>query len=84
VLLEAFGNRLRFPAEFAGRGDMSRGGLMLRQVDSGEELTYVPLACGTAARHGKRPPKLEPVKRAKEIEPRTEAAERGSRRGKTL
>ena len=35
------------PAQFAGRGDMSRGGLMLRCVESGEELTYVPIT-GTA------------------------------------
>jgi hypothetical protein len=61
VLLEAFGDRLRFPAEFAGRGDMSRGGLMLRRVESGEELTYVPIA--GAARRGKRPPKLVPVRK---------------------
>jgi hypothetical protein len=60
VLLDAFGDRLRFPAEFAGRGDMSRGGLMLRRVESGEELTYVPIS--GAARRGKRPPKLEPVR----------------------
>ena len=61
VLLEAFGGRLRFPAEFAGRGDMSRGGLMLRRVESGDELTYAPLAgAAPAARHGKRPPKLAP------------------------
>ena len=44
VLLSVLGDRLRFPAEFAGRGDMSRGGLMLRKVDEGEELTYVPIA----------------------------------------
>ena len=31
-LLKIFGERLLFPAEFAGRGDMSRGGLMLRCV----------------------------------------------------
>jgi hypothetical protein len=31
-LLAIFGERLMFPAEFAGRGDMSRGGLMLRCV----------------------------------------------------
>jgi hypothetical protein len=29
-LLEVFGERLLFPAEFVGRGDMSRGGLMVR------------------------------------------------------
>jgi hypothetical protein len=52
VLLEIFGARLRFPAEFAGRGDMSRGGLMLRRVDSGEELTYVRIAGAAEAGAG--------------------------------
>src|SRR5688572_27681101 len=61
ILLDVFGERLRFPVEFAGRGDMSRGGLMLRCVDRGKELTYVPIA--GAKRRGKRPPKLKPVKR---------------------
>lgn len=51
-----FGDRLLFPQEFIGRGDMSRGGLLLRQVRAGEELTYVPL--GGLTRHGPRPPKL--------------------------
>jgi hypothetical protein len=55
-LLGIFGKRLLFPAEFVGRGDMSRGGLMLRCARAGEELTYVPV--GTAVRHGTRPPKL--------------------------
>jgi len=55
-LLESFGEQLFFPAEFIGRGDMSRGGLMLRRVSTGVQLTYVPLA--RAARHGSRPPKL--------------------------
>jgi len=58
-LLKLFGERLLFPAEFAGRGDMSRGGLMLRCARSGEQLTYVPVA--TAQRHGARPPKLPPM-----------------------
>jgi len=58
-LLKIFGERLLFPAEFAGRGDMSRGGLMLRCVHSGVQLNYVPLA--TANRHGARPPKLSPL-----------------------
>lgn len=62
VLAEAFGERLRFPAEFVGRGDMSRGGLMLRQVEAASELTYVRL--GDVARHGARPPKLPPLRRA--------------------
>jgi hypothetical protein len=58
-LLNIFGRQLLFPAEFAGRGDMSRGGLMLRCARSGEQLTYVPVA--TAQRHGARPPKLPPM-----------------------
>lgn len=57
VLLRAFGSRLLFPAEFVGRGDMSRGGLMLRCVAERRELTYVPVA--GAVRRGHRPPKLE-------------------------
>jgi hypothetical protein len=60
VLTEVFGERLRFPIEFVGRGDMSRGGLLLRCVRAGEELTYVPVE--GAVRHGPRPPKLEPIK----------------------
>jgi hypothetical protein len=60
VLTEVFGERLRFPIEFVGRGDMSRGGLLLRCARSGEELTYVPVV--GAVRHGPRPPRLVPVK----------------------
>jgi hypothetical protein len=55
-LLAIFGERLLFPAAFAGRGDMSRGGLLLRAARSGIELEYAPVA--GAARHGPRPPKL--------------------------
>ena len=51
ILLPIFGDRLRFPVAFAGLGDMSRGGLMLRAVRANRELEYVPL---TAPRH--RPP----------------------------
>jgi hypothetical protein len=59
VLQSIFGDRLVFPADFVGRGDMSRGGLMLRCVTSGAELDYIPVA--GAVRNGKRPPKLEPL-----------------------
>jgi hypothetical protein len=55
-LLAIFGERLVFPAEFAGRGDMSRGGLMLRCVREGVELNYVSILTGE--RHGCRPPRL--------------------------
>lgn len=60
-LLEVFGTRLSVPETLAGRGDMSRGGLLLRCVAAGEELTYV--AAAAAARHGARPPKLDPKTR---------------------
>ena len=56
-----FGHRLLFPEEFIGRGDMSRGGLMLRCVRSQAQLTYRPL--GNLTRHGPRPPKLPSIPR---------------------
>ena len=59
VLLDVLGERLMFPKEFVGRGDMSRGGLMLRAVRDGQELEYAPVR--GAIRRGVRPPKLEPV-----------------------
>jgi hypothetical protein len=58
VLLGHFGQRLCFPADFVGRGDMSRGGLLLRCAVDRCELAYIPVA--GAVRKGKRPPKLEP------------------------
>ncbi|MHB8873793.1 MAG: hypothetical protein ACYC8T_08925 [Myxococcaceae bacterium] len=59
VLLGVLGDQLRFPPAFVGRGDMSRGGLMLRCAASGLELDYVPVR--GAVRHGPRPPKLPPI-----------------------
>ncbi len=61
VLSGIFGQRLLFPADFVGRGDMSRGGLLLRAVSAGEELPYIPVA--GAVRHGQRPPRLDPATR---------------------
>jgi hypothetical protein len=58
ILHAALGPRLRFPAEFVGRGDMSRGGLMLRCVEEGRELVYVPV--DGRPRHGSPPPRLAP------------------------
>jgi hypothetical protein len=58
ILLQHFGERLCFPADFVGRGDMSRGGLLLRSAVDRCELHYIPVA--GAVRKGKRPPKLEP------------------------
>ena len=61
LLAAIFSERMRFPVEFAGRGDMSRGGLLLRCVTEQCELEYVSLSQG--ARHGSRPPKLSRVRR---------------------
>jgi len=61
VLQPIFRDRLVFPPAFVGRGDMSRGGLMLRCVTAGLELEYAPVA--GAVRHGTRPPRLEPLRR---------------------
>ncbi len=41
LLTTIFGEQLQFPADFVGRGDMSRGALMLRQAVEGQELRYV-------------------------------------------
>lgn len=60
TLVGALGERVVFPSEFVGRGDMSRGGLLLRRVREGRELDYIPVA--GAVRHGSRPPKLAPLR----------------------
>jgi hypothetical protein len=62
VLRPMLGDRLCYPTSFIGRGDMSRGGLLLRCVDSGEELDYEVLTAGMRPR-GSRPPKLDPATR---------------------
>lgn len=43
ILLKIFGPRLLFPADFVGRGDMSRGALMLHAAKAGTPLEYVPV-----------------------------------------
>jgi hypothetical protein len=58
ILLEVLGDRLLFPEAFVGRGDMSRGGLLLRCVEDECELAYVRAA--DAGRRGSRPPRLAP------------------------
>ncbi len=62
ILLQTFGPRLAFPKDFIGRGDMSRGGLMLRAARADCELQYVSLAA-VECRRGQRPPKLPREKR---------------------
>ncbi|CAN5594739.1 hypothetical protein BH18VER2_BH18VER2_17230 [soil metagenome] len=58
IMLEILQQQLRFPADFVGRGDMSRGGLLLRCAVDRTELVYIPVQ--GAVRKGKRPPKLTP------------------------
>ncbi len=56
VLLGALGERLLYPVDFVGRGDMSRGALMLRAAQSGQELPYTRLA--GSLRRGPRAPRV--------------------------
>jgi len=58
IFIDHFKEHLRFPADFVGRGDMSRGGLMLRCASDRHELNYMSVK--GAMLHGSRPPKLEP------------------------
>jgi hypothetical protein len=60
-LARIVGDRLRYPEDFIGRGDMSRGGLLLRAVSSGTELTYRRLD-PAEKRRGRRPAKLTPLR----------------------
>lgn len=57
VLSAVFGSRLHFPIDFIGRGDMSRGGLLLRAAAAARELDYCVLD-PARSRRGPRPPKL--------------------------
>src|SRR3954470_9728484 len=58
VLLSAFPQEVLFPAEFVGRGDMSRGGLLLRSLDARQELAHAPVRGGILRRAP--PPKPPP------------------------
>jgi hypothetical protein len=58
LLTAVLGARLLFPSDFVGRGDLSRGGLMLRCVQERRELPYVPL--DGAPRRGPKPARLPP------------------------
>jgi hypothetical protein len=60
ILTAIFGARLLFPIAFVGRGDMSRGGLLLRHASDGVELDYEPVL--GAVLHGSRPAKLPPLR----------------------
>jgi hypothetical protein len=62
-LQQVLGERLLFPADFVGRGDMSRGGLLLRAAADGRELDYCPVLGATV--RGPRPARLPPRRGAK-------------------
>jgi hypothetical protein len=55
-LTRVFGDHLFFPSDFIGRGDLSRGALLLRAARAGIELTYQPVE--GAQRHGPRATRL--------------------------
>jgi hypothetical protein len=44
VLLPIFGDRLVFPKEFLGHGDMARGAMLLNSSAAQAELTYIPVS----------------------------------------
>src|SRR5580765_1798780 len=77
ILIDIFGTRLQFPIAFVGRGDMSRGGLLLRHASDGVELEYVPVL--GAQRHGSRPPKLAPLARIAGLQKGRIAERKGGR-----
>jgi len=58
ILLESLGDRLLFPGDFVGRGDMSRGALLLQAARKGTELKYEPVL--GAVRKGRRAPRIVP------------------------
>jgi hypothetical protein len=61
VLNEVFGDALRFPRAFLGRGDMSRGALLLQAVRAGRELDYaaIPPVPHRRAVRSRRSPRCE-------------------------
>src|SRR5471030_2686546 len=77
ILTGIFGTRLQFPIAFVGRGDMSRGGLLLRHADEGVELDYAPVLGATL--HGSRPAKLPPLARMAERQEGRMAGREGKR-----
>ena len=77
ILTGIFGSRLTFPIAFFGRGDMSRGGLLLRHANDGVELEYAPVL--GASLHGSRPPRLAPLARIAGLQEGRIAGKEGER-----
>jgi hypothetical protein len=62
-LTRVFGDHLLFPPDFIGRGDMSRGALLLRAARTRIELAYAPVE--GAVRRGRRAPGVSARSRAR-------------------
>jgi len=60
-LLGILGTRLVCPCDFVGRGNMSRGGLLLRCCRENRELKYIPVA--NALLHGPKPRKFTKLRK---------------------
>jgi hypothetical protein len=67
-LVRVFGDHLLFPSDFIGRGDMSRGALLLRAAAAGEELHYQPVE--GAVLRGPRAPSIAAPRGARPSVPR--------------
>ena len=75
-LADVLGDRLCFPRDFVGRGDMSRGALLLQSVEAGRELEYVPFSAA-AVRHGPRAPGVAKARLARTASTAAAAGRRG-------
>jgi GNAT superfamily N-acetyltransferase len=72
-IADVLGDRLYFPRDFIGRGDMSRGALLLQRVDANHELDYVPFASGVV-RRGPRAPGVAKPKPSRHVAVKPESA----------
>jgi hypothetical protein len=63
-IADILGSRLCFPRDFIGRGDMSRGALMLQRVEASLELDYVPFS-SAVSRRGPRAPGVATKRRGR-------------------
>jgi hypothetical protein len=59
-IADVLGDRLHFPRDFVGRGDMRRGALLLQRAAAGRELDYVPFASGVTRRGPRAPGVAQP------------------------
>jgi hypothetical protein len=65
-IADILGARLCFPRDFVGRGDMSRGALLLQRVEASLELEYVAFA-SDVSRRGPRAPGVAQPRRSRAL-----------------